>query len=397
MTKTIQRNKLLTVLTYITSAVSSLAATGTLMQTFLATLGLDPKLIYIHATLSNAVNILTLMLASSWVNTDNVLRRNAVITIPYAVLFLGYLPLCIEKSASAASFILLLLISLLQAVSIALRTVCTYTVPYILYPAEDFGPFSAFCGVLSSVFSLLLGALISLLTSIMDFTVLMIGAFTFSALLTAIEAILLFCMRSILPAKEQNERKKEEKTDKLPLITLFRTPVFCTLAIPAFFRGFASGTVGILAALAFDLGFDETVTTQMLYLQSAAGLLACVLIGFLSTRISVRHPVFWGSLSFLLLPCIFSGNPLLFLLSYTLVIFGRNLVDYGMPILMRLAVPMKIAGPYNAWRMMLHFGGTLLATTVAAIIPPVPLIILSVGTSLISGAGFFFAKVLRKI
>ena len=78
------------------------------------------------------------------------------------------------------------------------------------------------------------------------------------------------------------------------------------------------------------------------------------------------------------------------------VCFWRTLVDYGVPILLRKAVPIGIAGPYNAWRMLLHNGGTLLATTVAAFIPVEALLILTVVLQLYAGAVYFFDQELRK-
>lgn len=394
--KTVFRNKAVTLTATVLTSVATMTATGTLMQTFLATLGLDPKLIYIHATLIQAANVSTLVLGAKWVNNRNVIRRYALITLPFALLFLCYLPICLRQDSSLRTFTVLVLIGLMQAVATALRTVCSYTTPYLLYPAEDYGPFLAVTGVVSGVFSLLSGALVSFLSAKIGFGTLMTGAFVLSAALELIEALLLSRQRSILPQKMPQEPEQTVSEKKsVPLRDVFRHPVFYTLIVPALFRGFASGTVGILAAVAFELGFDESVTTQMVYLQSAASLGSCLLIGWLSKRVSSRYPVLFGSLAFLLLPLLFSGNKVIFLAAYTAVFFGRNLVDYGVPILMRHAVPMEIAGPYNAWRMILHNGGMLLATSVAAVIPVTWLTAATLVTSVLSGGMFFFAKVLR--
>lgn len=388
------RNKAVTLTATVLTSVATMTATGTLMQTFLATLGLDPKLIYIHATLIQAANVSTLVLGAKWVNNRNVIRRYALITLPFALLFLCYLPICLRQDSSLRTFTVLVLIGLLQAVATALRTVCSYTTPYLLYPAEDYGPFLAVTGVVSGVFSLLSGAAVSFLSAKIGFGTLMTGAFVLSAVLELIEAFLLSRQRSILPTEPEPKQTVLPKKS-VPLRDVLRHPVFYTLIVPALLRGFASGTVGILAAVAFELGFDESVTTQMVYLQSAASLGSCLLIGWLSKRVSSRYPVLFGSLTFLLLPLLFSGNKVIFLAAYTAVFFGRNLVDYGVPILMRHAVPMEIAGPYNAWRMILHNGGMLLATSAAAVIPVTWLTAATLATSVLSGGMFFFAKVLR--
>ena len=80
---------------------------------------------------------------------------------------------------------------------------------------------------------------------------------------------------------------------------------------------------------------------------------------------------------------------------FALVYLGRTLVDYSVPAILRSAIPVQIAGPYNAWRMLLHNGGTLLATTIAAFIPVTWLLVLTVVFQLFSGFHYFVAKDLR--
>ena len=65
------------------------------------------------------------------------------------------------------------------------------------------------------------------------------------------------------------------------------------------------------------------------------------------------------------------------------------------PAILRSAIPVQIAGPFNAWRMLLHNGGTLLATTIAAFIPVSWLLVLTAVFQLISGLHYFLAKDLR--
>jgi hypothetical protein len=97
----------------------------------------------------------------------------------------------------------------------------------------------------------------------------------------------------------------------------------------------------------------------------------------------------------LLLPLVLQGGSEMFLVVYTLVTLGRTFVDYSVPALLRFAVPVDIAGPYNAWRMLLHNGGTLLATTIAAFIPVEALLILTVLLQLYAGFTYFTNKTIR--
>ena len=393
MEHTVKRNKRLTLLSCLLNAAATMTATGTLMQTFLASLGLSAEWIYIHATVTQAVNVAMLLLGSRWVRADNAVARYAAVSVPYALLFAAVLPFCFRQSPSADTFIYLVIIGALQAAAIGLRTVSSYIMPYLLYTAEDYGPLQSLSGILSSVFTLALGALISFLTGILPFGTLMALACGISAGLMLLDAALTRVMRSIVPP---GSRQVPETRKSASLRQTFCHPAFYTLALPSLLRGFASGTTTVFAATAFALGYDGTVTANLLYLQSAAGLLGCACIGLLPRKISVRYPVLVGSLSFLLLPLFFLGSGPVFLGAATAVVLGRTLVDYGVPILLRRAVPIEIAGSYNAWRMILHSGGTLLATTVAAMIPAEALIGVTVLFSLVSGCGFFFSRVIRR-
>jgi hypothetical protein len=92
-------------------------------------------------------------------------------------------------------------------------------------------------------------------------------------------------------------------------------------------------------------------------------------VGVSLSFVAPRFVTLAGSLTFALIPLMLIPNKYVFLAVFALVYLGRTLVDYSVPALLRAAIPVQIAGPYNAWRMLLHNGGTLLATTIAAFIP----------------------------
>ena len=113
--------------------VALLCVTGPIMQTFLASIGFSSRWIYIHTTIVQIVNVLTISLCSTWADRGSVIRRTAFVELPYALLYLLYIPLCIWKSASLLSFCLLTGICLVQSVCIALWTICEYKLPYYIF------------------------------------------------------------------------------------------------------------------------------------------------------------------------------------------------------------------------------------------------------------------------
>jgi len=391
MNQIIKNNKRLSLAIHACTTIFSLTATGTLMQTFLATLGVEVHLIHIHTTLIQAANVATLLICSKLANTSKLIRNCALTGAPSALLFLCYLPLCFRSSLPQTAFVFLVLISVFHAVVMSIRTIYNYSIPYLLYPADDYGTFSAVIGILSGLVSLCMGFVISYLTQRIPFATLMSCAFLLSMLLELLVLVLTLLQKSILKTEELTTAARTGNS--LSLGKLWTHPTFLPLIIPNLLRGFAYGTTSVLATLAFDIGYDETVTTAMVSIQSLTTLFSCAVIGLLLKHMSGKIPVFAGSLSFLLLPLLFSGNQWIFLSVYAIVLFGKTLVDYGVPAYLRHVVPFEIAGPYNVWRLMLHNGGSLLATSLAAVLDAKVLILITVIFSVISGIGFLTAKV----
>ena len=125
-----EHNKLYFILATAVRTVALLCVTGPIMQTFLGSLGFSSRWIYIHTSLVQAVNILTISLCSTWADRGSVIKRTAMVELPYALLYILYIPLCLWKSPSFGSFLMLTGICILQSICIALWTICEYKLPY---------------------------------------------------------------------------------------------------------------------------------------------------------------------------------------------------------------------------------------------------------------------------
>ena len=393
--ETIKRNIIYSIIATSLRTVALLSATGPIMQTFLASLGFSSRWIYINASLVQALNVLTISLCSTWADKGSVIKRTAMVELPYALLYILYIPLCLWKSASLASFLMLTGICLLQSVCIALWTVCEYKLPYFIYQASDYGSVLAVSGVIGSLISLLSGVVISRLASMMPYSTLMLAACVVSTALMLLCTLLHFLLRPIAEEGSVITHTPKQAPHQVTFLEIFKYPIFKHLIGANLLRGFGFGTTTIMAAIALDLGFGQSVSTALVSIQSVAALIGCALFGLLVSKISPRYIAFAGALSFLLIPLMMAGSNLLFLIVLTLIFLGRTLIDYSLPTIMRLAVPVGIAGPFNAWRMLLHNCGSMIATTVAAFLPVRWLLIITVVFQLLSGLIFFTSKDLR--
>jgi hypothetical protein len=370
--------------------VALLCVTGPIMQTFLASIGFSSQWIYIHTSIVQIINVMTISLCSTWADQGSVIKRTAMVELPYALLYLLYIPLCIWKSPSLLSFCMLTGICLLQSVCIALWTICEYKLPYYIFTPKEYGSVLSVGGIVGGLISLGTGVVITRLSEMLSYATLMLSACAVSMVLMLICTVLHLNLKPVTGAPGISATKK--KTNQLEI---FRYPVFHRMIPANLMRGFGYGTTTIFAAIALDLGFDTSVATALVSAQSIAALVGCTLFGFSIAYIPPRFVTLVGSLTFGLIPLMLIPSKYLFLAVFTLVYFGRTLVDYSVPSILRAAIPVHLAGPFNAWRMLLHNGGTLLATTIAAFIPVTWLLVLTVACQLISGIHYFISKDLR--
>lgn len=382
----VQKNKIKALVAYTARTVALMCASGPLMQTFLSALGFDNDLIYIHSTLLQGANVLTILLFSKWVNGRNPIRRSAFALLPTGILFLAYLPLAVSKSASAESYILLCAAGVAQQISVGLFTVCEYKVPYYIYRAEEYGRMLAICGIISSLFSIAGSTAISRLATKYPFTAVMTVSFVISAALIGIAFLAIFREKSLIG---EGDAEPKDSGKKYSFVGLVKHPLFNRLIHANVMRGFCTGVIGVLATVALGLGHTETLTSAMVSAGSVATLLACTVFAAFSKRFSPHAVVIVGSGMILLMPTLLAAGPFAYVVVYAVVMAGRTFVDYSVPAMLIRSVPLEIAGPYHAWRMVLQNAGALMATMSASWLPNSVLLVLAAVFQAVAGLSFY--------
>ncbi len=391
MDEVVKSNKLRTILSGAASTLALLCCSGPIMQTFLASLGFPSRFIYIHTVVLQAVHFLTICLASRWADHGNAARRMAAVLAPQALLYLCYLPLCVWRSASLTSFLLLTGINVLQNIALGLTTVCDYKLPYVLYGPKDYASVVSISGIISAALSFGSGLLISRLTRWLGYAQLMFYGCMVSAALTALSALLHFGQKPVLEQPEAGRQRQD-----VPLRDVFLHPMFLRLIPGNLLRGYAGGALSVMAVIVLDLGFSAETATSLVWVQAAASLTGSMLFGLAAQRISSCTLFLAGSLPFAALPLILHlPDSTAFLAIYTVIYVGRVVTDYAVPNVLRLAVPMEIAGPYHAWRMVLFTLGMILATSTAAAVSAQVLMLLCAAAQILAALNYFLQKDLR--
>ncbi len=373
-------------------SVTGLCLSGTLMQTFLGEIGLADQ-IYLHATILQIVTTASTMLFSraGGDGRTNVLRRTALLSLPVAVLYLFYVPLCVFPVPTGTAFLTAAVLGVIQSVLCAVRTVVDFRIPYRTFPVSEYGAVTAVSGIVTGLTNMGVGALFTWLAARFAYPLLMCWAFTGAAVFMLAGALLLLSMKPVAAAEAQVSRSVKNVSFR----ELIRRPVFHVFLAPNLFRGVASGVVSVLAGIALHMGRTAALTTAMVTVSSGATLGACLLFAVSARRVPSRTAVFLGSAILCLLPVLWFAPAGWFLPVYAVVIVGKTFVDYGVPAALIRVVPDDLAGPFNAWRMVLHTGGSVLGTFLAGHLPIPVLLIGAAVLQLASGAVYLLSPVLR--
>lgn len=394
--RTVRSNTVLAILSGSLRSIAALASYGTLFQTFLVSLGFSSSDIYINTTIVQSALIIVTPLCAKWADKGNIIKRAALIQLPTAVLMLFYLPVCLSQDNSPATFWYLTGCCFMHVVVLSLYTVVDYKLPYFIFPVEGYGTMMSLSGVISNLISLGTGMLITAATAVMSFPNLMLIASITSCVMMLVSAWATYRLKMLIHADQMDASKIGKIKKKESVFTLFKMPLFARLAPANFLRGVSGAATSVMAAVALDLGYDEGVTTLLISVTSAVTLVGYAIFGVMSRKLNPRLIIGLGAVTILFLPLILlRGSSTLFLAVFAVVLFGRILVDVGVPFILRMAVPVDISGPYNAWRMIIYNAGFVLTTTVAAVIPVDALIVAGTVSQLFVGASYYYDKELR--
>lgn len=394
----IKRNIFWNLAAAVITAIAYAAASGTLMQVFLNSMGFSASQIYMRTTVTQAVQIGVNLTCTRIGNRGSFFRTFALIVALEGLLYGCYVPLCLHMSADLSAYLILLVIGILNALATGLTALLNYKLPYLIYRPEDYGKVSAATGILSSVIQMTMGLLMAWLAARFTYQVIMPWVFPIAGLLIMLSGLINFLYLPLEDPKVLLGSKPEEKKNSGTVWQVLRRPIFYQLAIPCVFRGFSAGMVGVLAVVAAaDLGYSEQITTTMVSVGAGAQLLGCTLFGLLSSRVCPRYMISISSTSFLCLPLLLiPDSPMLFLCLYAVLMVGFYIDIYSVPDLLFRVIPANIAGTYNAYRLMLHQLGMLLATTIASILPSGVILPMALCFQVISGSCFCFLPVIRK-
>ena len=356
---------------------SYMFAVGTMIQTFLAYLGVSSGTIGLHSSLINIVNVITTMLYAGIADKSRDIKRKTMLCmLPYAFLFLGYLPLCLISGISAgAAFAVVLMLSVLQMIFLSIYGIYGYKLPYQIFDVRHYGLIMSLEMVIGGIFSVAVSFVINLVFAAFEEKYVFFGAFLvcvlfgLGAALMSRELKVKSCAQPSAPAQAPKRYTLKE---------LARLPVFSKLIVSNFARGLATGFLNISAGYALLKHFTGTQVSYLVTAASIATLAGGAIYAAMSRWVSNKTLCLAGGLMHIFMFLMPMGAVPLFLVCYFLAYVGKIIVDTAVPALLYEVVPFEMSGAYNAWRMILTTAGAALASGVGGYLAeniPIPVIL----------------------
>ncbi|MBQ0124710.1 MAG: hypothetical protein KBS59_00105, partial [Clostridiales bacterium] len=326
--------------------------TGSVIQAFFVYLGLEDSA-SLYASVIQIIQVASMMLCSLWCDKiRSIIRAVGISVCVIGVISASLVFVCFGVPADTfAAYILIIAVSCISSVGLGIYNVLIYKLPYEIYDINEFGKYSAFCGIASGVCGFLCTSLISVLSGKFGYISVITAFFIIALALFAISAAVCFSLKKI-PHSATSEKTK---------INLISYPVFTKLIPANILRGIGNGIIGLMTVIGTKDGILTEATAVHVATVSVLGSISGFLLYLLASK-------FMSVKTLTLLTSVFAvlGFPLtvfaqtqsmlyiMYYLSYACVVALGNCI----PVLVYGGVPQSIIGKYTAWRMLLFTFGS---------------------------------------
>lgn len=342
-------------------------STGAVVQAFMKYLGMEDKI-------SLYTSIITAVQAVSIWGCSFVSDKVKKVTKTYGVVIASMTIMCITLLLSKylqtdtidKKYLLLLTGSCLFNISYGIGNVLAYKLPYEVIDMSEYGKYVSFAGIVSGVLSFGATSLISALSRVIDYGIVITVTFCFAIVLYVCSGAILFSVKPTEKQQvqvEQTPQIQEEQIDARQFDgkSLITYPYFYKLILPNVFRGIGQGVI----SLAFVVGVLQgcvtndnstvfaVVTTLATLIGNAVYLFTCKHVK--TKRYMVLSTM--GLVLFTITICFAKSSALFYLLYLSAYVF-LTIYNILSPVIVYDYVPRNIIGKYTAWRMLLFTAGT---------------------------------------
>ena len=334
---------------------------GTVIQTFLLSVGLTESEVYIYNAVIQFVQVVVI-LGMTFIadKLKNVLKLYASLVLSMSLIAVS-LVLCVFFRSDAtlikvmifsSSFVVYFLLGVRQSID--------YRIVYEIFDMNTLGKLMGVAIAVAGLVSFGVSTLYSYAITKFDYYDVMTVFFIISAVMMILAAVMSFSYKKI------NDVPEAEKKRGLDL-SVFKNRTTRALALPSFFRGFANGIIGLITVVGISGGIVTIETAPYIsIITQAATFLGNIAFALICRRVSNKTSLLVSSviMAVAMPVAILPGNLTEFLVAYAIAYFAYMIISISVPMLICEIVPYEQIGSFTCIRMMLFTFGSVVASVV---------------------------------
>ena len=338
---------------------------GSILQTFMAALGITPASVSAFIIISNVINIAVgIIFANVSDKYHNTKRIISYTILGYLFIVIGLLLLCFIKVSPLTAVIIITAFNGLFSFSLSLRAIFEFKLPYKIIDIRNLHILSSVDGFITSVLGIIASLIFAFFVARYEF-------FNVLAVALVISAIMIIG-GSIVNESFEISKYHEEKEEKtlLNIFDLLKIREFKQLIFPNMLRGMINGVLTMSTTIGFTLGIlNEKSAAYLVTAITAATVLSSLCYAFLAKRYLQNYTLlFIGTVLMSLMVLFYVPNGIFFIAVNFICYFGMCMVNYAVPLTVYEFVPYEISGVYHAWRLLLTTTGFIISTAVIGIV-----------------------------
>ncbi len=357
----LSHNRILYFLITIIYATGFMFCSGTVLQTFLLTVGLSEQDVYVYNAVIQAVQtVVILAMAFLADKLKHVMKLYASIVMSVTLIAVSLILCVFLRTDAVAVKALVFASSVIVYFLIGVRNAVDYRILYEILDMDTVGKLMGTAIAVSGLVSFGASALYSYAIKKFDYYDVMTVFFIASAALLLISSLLCFSYKKV------NDMPESEKKRGLDLST-FKSRTTRELAVPSLFRGFANGIIVLITVVGISSGIVTTQTSSYIsIITQAATFLGNIAFAVICKRMSNKTSLLLSSviMAVAMPVAIMHGNITEFLIAYALAYFAYMIVSIAVPMLVCEIVPYEQIGSFTCIRMMLFTFGSVIASLV---------------------------------
>ena len=375
---------------YINSSAKSLVllfTSGGLVQAFFHQIGFSASQISSYAALTSAIQVIVMILNLVIADKVKKVRKlSAVLNLSPIIFCVTMLTFCTGITSVDTAFKITMFLCTVLNIFQGINGVLVYRLVYVVLDMKEYAKIENNALVINGILSISASFLISALSSIFNYTAIMVWGFVASIIFTLASSIAVSSM------KENNMSEPESK--KGFVFSKLKKPAFVYFYAPNFVRGLSMGVMNVISVICINsITSNQTFVSGLVTIFSVSSIAGGLLYNTMVKKISTAKMYMLTSAGMLILmPFMVMGHsPLVFGTLYLFVSMFFNIGSIAAAVQATEVVDYYDMGTFTSSRLILmSLGQTISGIIISAVIGKIPTyIILAAGGLMQFMSGYF--------